>query len=105
MLQFIYTGKLDDPFNDAEDIDIATELLRDDNNDKYEWDSMKALCEEKLASFLYEENCLKDYILADSYQEFELKKRAGGHQQKQDGCVQVGGLGGRNVSRTILTSP
>ena len=42
----------------------------------------------ELASFLYEENCLKDYILADSYQEFELKKRAGGHQLKQDGCVQ-----------------
>ena len=40
MLQFIYTGKLDDPFNDAEDIDIATELLRANNNEKYEWDGI-----------------------------------------------------------------
>ena len=40
MLQFIYTGKLDDPFNDAEDIDIATELLSANNNEKYEWDGI-----------------------------------------------------------------
>ena len=31
---------LDDPFNDAEDIDIATELLRANNNEKYEWDGI-----------------------------------------------------------------
>ena len=74
MLQFIYTGKLDDPFYDAEDIDMATELLR--AADKYELDSMKALCEKKLASFLYVENCLRVLILADSYQAFELKKDA-----------------------------
>ena len=76
MLQFIYTGKFDDPFNgnDAEDMDMETELLR--AADKYELDSMKALCEEKLANFLYEENCLRVFILADSYQAFELKKDA-----------------------------
>ena len=82
MLQFIYTGKLDDPFkgNDAEDMDMETELLR--AADKYELDSMKALWKEKLASFekfapfLCEENCLMAFILADSYQAFELKKDA-----------------------------
>ena len=71
MLQFIYTGKLDDPFNgnDAEDMDMETELLR--AADKYELDSMKALCEEKLANFLSFEG-----LHADSYQAFELKKDA-----------------------------
>ena len=37
---------------------------------------MKALCEEKLTNFLDEENCLRVFILADSYQAFELKKDA-----------------------------
>ena len=71
MLQYIYTGKLDDTVVDEE---MVSDILKAAN--KYELDALKALCEDKLSDVLEKQNCLRIFILSDFHQASVLKKEA-----------------------------